>query len=292
MKISIDTKELLSSYFTTFLECYKIFMACLLSIFVPQYCEETHSTCSLSENFANLSRFNEFVIFFNFLTLGFFLNYYYVQSKRETYMITHLDINKDKSDHSLKENLTFVNDTKQNDIGQRIYNKIKFFNMKIYKLTIYTVFTFILNTLFSCVLIFYYFYDGFRSVTTLIANVLLVSQKLYSVYCISLDSLNDKDKQYGLSLTKLEPSSYNDIDSDYLVVNNRKNSMIDGCENIELNNIIITNKEDNKENDKEIKEDNKENDKKNDKEDNKEDNKKDNKEDNKENDKEDNKKDK
>ena len=68
MKVSTDTKELIQSYAVSFLEAYKVLMACLLSIFVPQYCPETNQTCTLKENFSNLSMYNEFVITLTFPT--------------------------------------------------------------------------------------------------------------------------------------------------------------------------------------------------------------------------------
>ena len=53
--INKDSKELFISYVTTIIECYKVFVACLLVVFVPQYCEETKTTCTLKDNFSNLS---------------------------------------------------------------------------------------------------------------------------------------------------------------------------------------------------------------------------------------------
>ena len=43
----------------------------------------------------------------------------------------------------------------------------------------------ILNVLFSSVLIFYYYYDGFRSVTNLLTSILLIIQKLQRNYTIN-----------------------------------------------------------------------------------------------------------
>jgi hypothetical protein len=223
-----DQKEILITYFSTVLECYKVLTACLLSIFVPQFCPETNATCSLSENFTNLTQFNEFVITLNFVTLASFMYLYYIQGKRETYIINHLDVNKNKSDNSLEENL------KSHSKGERIFKRIKEQNRKVYNLIKRCMGIFYLNVLFSCILIFYYYYDGFRSVTSLIAYVLLVSQKLYFMYSTMKKSisneqdLNDSETSFptpkglrssfelALSLTSLEPVSYNDIDPDYV----------------------------------------------------------------------------
>ncbi len=103
--LSKDKQEILITYLSTAIECYKIFIACLFSIFVPQYCPETGTTCTLKENFSNLNRFNEFDIVMNYLNLGLFIYLYYTQNKRETYFITHLESNKNIADNGLKESL-------------------------------------------------------------------------------------------------------------------------------------------------------------------------------------------
>jgi len=216
MNISQDNKEIFISYLSTVLEFYKILMACLLAIFVPQYCEDTKTTCTFKQNFETLSKFNEFVLFYNFATLTTFSYLYYIQTKRETYFISHLEVNKNKSDNGLHESLTQHEgrDPKTgNEKHKSILNKVIYYNTLINKLTKGAVINFYMNALFSSILIFYYYYDGFRSVTTLITSVLLVSQKLYSTYVISSECL--KDKPLALSLVRLEPISFNDIDPDY-----------------------------------------------------------------------------
>jgi len=217
-----DQKEILITYFSTVLECYKVLTACLLSIFVPQFCPETNATCTLSENFTNLTQFNEFVITMNFTTLACFIYLYYIQSKRETYIINHLEVNKNKSDNSLEENL------KSHAKGEKIFKRIKDHNIKVYLQIKRCMGIFYLNVLFSCILIFYYYYDGFRSVTSLIAYVLLISQKLYYMYSTMKNGTTKGDEfDLALSLTRLEPISYNDIDPDY--IESRK-SMIESVE--------------------------------------------------------------
>jgi hypothetical protein len=205
LKLTKDSNELLLSYVSTFIECYKVFIACLLAVFVPQYCPETKTTCTLNENFSNLTRFNEFVLFYNFFSLFSFIYLYYIQSKRETYFISHLEVNKDKSDNSLEENLKDYS---------KIMNKVNYYNLHIHKVSKLSIINFYINALFSSILIYYYYYDGFRSVTTLVTSVLLVSQKLYSTFNISKNCIGDK--KFALSLISLEPVSFNDVDPEYV----------------------------------------------------------------------------
>jgi len=204
MKVSVDTKELIQSYGVSILEAYKVLMACLLSIFVPQFCPETEKTCTLKDNFNNLTIYNEFVIVFNFLTLGLFIYLYTVQNRRETYLITHLDADKK---HSVT---SFISNCKE---YPDIINKVVQYNKKVQLFTKIVSLFFYLNAIFSGILVCYYYYDGFRTTTTLIANILLVSSKLFSMWSIMTDCNNEP--VLALSTYQIMPVGYNVIDDDY-----------------------------------------------------------------------------
>ena len=80
-------------------EFFKVVMACLLAIFVPQSCNG--DVCSFDQNFSSLNIFNAFVLGFNFLTLGNFLYLYWVEVKRETWIINHLDYDENESEYNI-----------------------------------------------------------------------------------------------------------------------------------------------------------------------------------------------
>jgi hypothetical protein len=120
-------------------------------------------------------------------------------------MISHLDINPEIPDNALEESL------KNN---QKILGRISGLNHNLYKLTIGCIICHIINTVVSAVLIFYYYYDGFKSVTTLLTNFLLVCNKLYLCYDVSGKSISPKTR--ALSCNKSEYASYNDIDKKYV----------------------------------------------------------------------------
>lgn len=195
-----DRKDFTKGIFTTIIEGVKISMAALLSIFVPQFCPETNTTCTLQDNFSNLSMFNEFVITFNFITLFSFIMLMTVLNMRETYFLKALDYSKDKPPNSLTENLKEYPD---------IIDNVKIYNKRLYKWARITIVMKTLNVIFSSILIFYYYYDGFKSVTTMISNVLLVSDKLYNLVEICKESIRDT---LALSTNRLENRSYNVID--------------------------------------------------------------------------------
>ena len=201
-----DQKDLVSGVFFSIIEGVRITMATLLSIFVPQYCEDTNTTCTLEQNFSNLSRFNEFVIFFNFLSLAIFIKLIYTINKREAYLISHLEESRDHPYNGFSENLKAY---------PRIVIRVKEHNQLLKKWTNYTLITYTLNVIFSCVLIFNYYYDGFRSVSTMLANLLLVSGKLHSLYTIYNDCIENNEKPLALSTSKITQVSFNVIDPVY-----------------------------------------------------------------------------
>ena len=199
-----NRNQLISTVFTTIIEGVKIVMATLLSIFVPQYCSDTKTTCSFSQNFEDLSSFNEFVLFVNFLTLAFFIKLIFVQNKREAYLISHLDESKYHSANSLEDNIKSY---------PRILSRVKIHNRKLKKYTNFTILLFSFNVFFSSILIFYFFYDGFRSVSTILSNVLLVSSKLYNLHKVSKEC--NQFKTIAMSSIHQTTISYNIPDKQY-----------------------------------------------------------------------------
>lgn len=205
MKITTDQKEIVTSIVLGLIEAYKIWMACLLVVFVPQYCPDTKQTCTIQENFIDLNDYNKFVLAFNFFTLVLFKLTFYLQNKRELYIITHLDVDPSKGYDSLSENISNY---------LKIFQKITYYNNLCYKLILFTTVIFIINTILSTILLCF-FYDGFRTLTTLIANILLVTAKLYKAYEITKQCIGEKI--LALSYFRESPISYNVIDPDYKI---------------------------------------------------------------------------
>jgi len=204
----IDGKD--QEKFTTFgtsaIEMLKISMATLLSIFVPQYCADTGTTCTFEQNFQDLTMFNKFVIAWNFITLGYFIRLMYIANKREAYFIKTLDESHEEPYNSLVENM---------HLYPLVLRKVEAYNYQFKTVTYRTFYLFSLNILFSAVLIYNDFYDGYRSVTTLVANVLLVSQKLYSYHYLVKECC--KPRQLALSAVYNKPVSYNVIDDEFML---------------------------------------------------------------------------
>lgn len=199
-----DHKELTSTWMMTLAEAYKVLMACLLSVFVPQLCPETGNTCTLKENFSDLTAYNTFVLLFNFLTLTSFLYLYYLQNKREAYLISHLDADRNHTVVSFVTNLQEY---------PRIVKRVDEQNQELRKVTRFVMQMFSLNFLFSSILVLHFFYDGFRTVTTLLANILLVTSKLMNMHQV-LDECT-LSTPLALSTYRTAPVAYNVIDPNY-----------------------------------------------------------------------------
>lgn len=201
MSITKNQQERIQYLTSLFLEAFKVLMSSLLLVFVPQYCPETKTTCTFKENFTDLTPENKGVLTINFLTLGAFLALYYIESSRQFYFTKYLDSNNEYPDNHLKTAL---------EHHPTVVSKINYHNTTYIK-TVKVVFSaFIINTILSAWIIFHYYYDGFRSVTSLITNVLLVVGKVWNDWNIVNDCLT-KDCM-ALSTALSEPLSYNVLD--------------------------------------------------------------------------------
>jgi hypothetical protein len=193
-----------------FQEAFKVLVSCLLSIFVPQYCEETNTTCTIYQNFQDLSPFNIWVIIFNFMTLSIFIYLYWFESQREFYFIKKLDNDPNYPDDNLESTLAHSTDDHEELKKDKteIKDTIGQLNLKYDKIISISITMFILNAIFSSLLIFIWFYDGFRSVSSMITNLLLISNKLYKNWSI----VSSSKKVSAVSTSLNEPISYNVLD--------------------------------------------------------------------------------
>ena len=199
---SEDTQQKLSFYSQVLGECFKVFMACLLAIFVPQNCEG--HVCSLEENLSDLTHFNAFVLAWNFLTLALFMFVYYNDTCNETWLINSFDQKRDKPDNNL--------DTELN-IYPKLREDLVYRTTKVYRSYLVSTIVFAINTIVSGVLVFYFYYYDFKTVTVLLTNVSLQITKMINGLTVSKRGLDEK---LAISLYAKEPVLYNVIDKDYI----------------------------------------------------------------------------
>ena len=204
LTLSDDQKQTIKSTISFLTESFKVFMAALLCIFVPQRCiENADNLCTLTDNFTNLTKLNTAVLVINFITLANFMYLYIIEYKREHWCIEFLDIDNDKANTNLKTEINDYPEYKEELIS---------LNNKYHKLTILTLILNICNFILSSILIYGYYYLDYRSITVLITNVLLIVDKLLSCLSISNKSV---EELLPISAYMTTPVIFNTIDSDH-----------------------------------------------------------------------------
>ncbi len=206
-----DARHYMTSTFNTLKESFKVIMACLLAVFVPQNCSDNSNNnsnneedviCSIQQNIFNLTDWNKLVLAFNFATMGFFIILYLTENLRERFLIRYFDKDESKPDN----NLLNVFQDKYLDIKKRLnrYNSVAFYVYLI------TLIFFITNTILSGILVFKDYYLDTRTITVFITNILLLSGKIFSGLSVAFES---RKRSLAYSLTLQEPISWNVIDS-------------------------------------------------------------------------------
>ena len=141
---------------------------------------------------------------FNFLTLGNFLYLYWVEVKRETWIINHLDYDENESEYNIHK----FKGT-HNKIITRL-NGINNHYLKVYKIL---RLMYVCNFIFSAVLVFHYYYLDYRTITTLLTNIILCWSKISKGFELAEKSVK---LEIALSYYNFINISFNIIDPDYL----------------------------------------------------------------------------
>jgi hypothetical protein len=240
-----DTQQNITVTVNFISDGFKVLMASLLSVFVPQKCEiyvpnidifnntfgsmdwvitlnqnisftrDINGTtldehiCTLKENFSDLINFNSFVLAFNFLTLFLFMYLYYIELNREKWLISHFDYDKEKTDEAILSVRVEYPD---------IHDKLQEKNYKYMCAYKYLAIIYSLNMLFSSVLLFYYYYYDYRTATAFLTNIILCSNKMRVGRLISKESY---EKGYAYSFYNIKNISFNKIDARYETITNK-----------------------------------------------------------------------
>jgi len=219
-----DNQQTITMVLTFSSESFKVIMATLLAIFVPQSCNG--HLCSMNENFTDLIPYNKFVIAFNFGTLFYFILLYYYEIKREHWMIKHLEYDKNENEYNLQKFESTYPD---------IIAKLKVYNKNYSLIYYYLTYIYISNIAFSSILLFYYYYLDYRTATTFITNVILCWTKVMKGYALSVQS---RDENIAISYYNIKYISFNSIDPDYLISNKieKNDCEKNDCENNDCEN--------------------------------------------------------
>ena len=202
MKLSIDSKQRITTTLLMFLEFYKILMATFLVLFVPQKCE--YEVCTVTENFLKRDPVHFAALISNFITFSSVLNFYMVEIKRENWCIQYLDIDISKPNDYLDNEIeAYPKYKKQMNLLNKRYLKSMYISSTLL----------VINFGLSGAAVGFD-YVGTNTVTTMLSFFLLLSSKLYSAYSTGTESVN---KERALSAYMKTAKTYNTIDDDYRI---------------------------------------------------------------------------
>ena len=199
--ISQDLKQRVKVAGIFLLQIYKVTTGTLLSLFVPQSCD--NKICTVQENFENNETYHKITVYWNFFAMFTFFTYYLVELRREEWAIKYLDVDNNKSDNSLKEIIR-----KEPTLDKKMdrLNKVYYYSLLV------NCFTYGINILLSIKVV----KDGYHSSSTMscfVSFVLLVLMKLYNSLEVAHQSVtNDKMMSAYMS----EFVSFNVLDPDYI----------------------------------------------------------------------------
>ena len=200
---SVDTKERLKVGALFIFQSYKVIMGSMLSLFVPQLCEN-EEVCTISDNLLHHDNdvFHQVTLGFNFLSVLLFIGVYVIELKRENWCVKYLDIDHNIPDNNLE---TIIKDKPDLLLPLSKHNTLYFKSIFITSI-IYSI-----NLALSSILI-YDNYAGIPSVTSYMSYVVLILLKIYNSLFISYDYMKNNK---ALSAYIIEFTSYNKIDVDH-----------------------------------------------------------------------------
>ena len=202
MKLSVDSKQRVTTTCLMFLEFYKILMATFLVLFVPQKCED--EVCTITENFFKRDPAHLAALISNFTTFVSVLYFYHIEMKRENWCIKYLDIDLTKPNNYLDDEIeAYPKYKKQMNQLNKSYLK------SMYASSTLLVINFgISGTAIG------FDYVGTNTITTMVSFFLLISSKLYSAYVTGTDSVK---KERALSAYMKTAKTYNTVDEDFRI---------------------------------------------------------------------------
>jgi len=209
------------------LQVYKVMTGTMLSIFLPQNCED--KMCSLTENYHNSEVYHRIVFLWNSFSVFLFLCSYLIEIYREEWCVKYLDIDNNYPDNSLKHIIV-----KEKVLDQKM-DKLNYY---YYRMLSINAFVYFINLLLTIKMINDNYYNS-STVSCFISFSLLVLMKLYNSLNVGYQSVkNDKMTSAYMS----EFVSYNVLDTDYVMkkYNGNKNNRL---EDVTGEDIIIQEKQ-------------------------------------------------
>jgi len=224
--------KLMKDSFALCVDMFKLSMASMLAVFVPQKCPGLHPDdcltdspadpslcpgvgqdpevvgcttekfshdCTFEENFICLTELNKFVLAWNFISLAVLIFHYFLVWRRERFII-----------HNFKETLTVGRLHVRDIIVQypTIRLRLRNFNSLVFKTSVVAMLLQVVNVISSGVLCFVYYNDGYKTFTTFFTNLMLISLVLWN--CLQAAYIGLKH-ELAYSCVAFEPISYNAV---------------------------------------------------------------------------------
>jgi hypothetical protein len=191
------------------LQFYKITTGTLLTLFIPQKCENYLTNnitdvyqCSIIDNYGNDDNYFQKTLYWNILTMNLFLFTYFLELKRENWSIEYLDVDHDKPDNALKEIIR-----KYPELDKKM-DRINYYYYSIIKMCIFSYF---INIVLMLKILNERYYSS-STTSCFVSFSLLVLMKLYNSFYVAKLSVKE-DKILSAYLN--EPVSFNILDKDH-----------------------------------------------------------------------------
>jgi len=183
------------------LQVYKVTMGTMLSLFLPQNCEDR--MCSIHDNYMNNEVYHRTTFYWNCFSGLLFMCCYLIELYREEWCVKYLDIDNNIPDNSLKH---IIVQEKELD------TKMDKLNKYYYKLLCINSFVYFINILLTIKMMNDSYYNN-STLSCFVSFVLLVLMKLYNSLTVAHQSVkNDK----MMSAYMCEFVSFNVLDIDYV----------------------------------------------------------------------------
>ena len=195
-----DTLQRLSVGVQVLLEMYRVITSSLLILFVPQICVD--HICTTTENLVWETNTYNTALCFNFISMAFLVNMYYMELVRENRLIKYLSVNPELANDNeiVGKQLELLPVNKQN----KIFSINKYYRLSSYgAASIY-----LLNVMLSAAAVNQY-YAGSQTVSTFVTYVLFMATKFGSVY-----SLVSTEKNIFYSAYLIGKIQFNSVDDD------------------------------------------------------------------------------
>tara|TARA_Y100000287_G_C14230067_1_gene361322 strand:+ start:1852 stop:2526 length:675 start_codon:yes stop_codon:yes gene_type:complete len=200
MRVDADNKQRIKAALAFGLEFYKVLMGTFLTAFVPRVCDD--SVCTVSQNIYDDELFHRIAISFNAFSFLTFLAFYYTEIRREEWCIQYLDIDPDKANENLDDEIEQYPELKE---GMAKLNKSYADSTKFCGAVQLVNIGLSLGDISS-------HWAGGATLTPLLSYILLIFMKLSQAYNVSSIAVKD-ERAFSAFITG--PKTYNTIDEDH-----------------------------------------------------------------------------